>query len=204
LVNSAPATSGTLFPVGRSTVVFRFQDASGNVGFASATVTVVDATPPLLTVPSRITAFATSDTGAVVTFAVTATDIVDLAPTVNCIPPSGSRFPIGTSEVRCTATDASGNTSAASFWVDVLGAPEQIVALLEFIRRTPFENSAKTTLIAFLQEALTSPRNTTRVCRALNNLIRFVQALPSTLIDANTQAHIVEEATQICAVLGCN
>lgn len=43
--NGADATNATLFPIGTSTVTFRFQDASTNVGTADSTVTVT-APPP--------------------------------------------------------------------------------------------------------------------------------------------------------------
>jgi hypothetical protein len=54
-----------------------------------------------------------------VTFRVTATDAVDgTVPTV-CQPKSGSRFKVGRTTVRCTATDSSANTGKASFVVIV-------------------------------------------------------------------------------------
>lgn len=71
-----------------------------------------DTTPPVLTVPADMTVEATGPSGAVVTFTATATDDTDPSPTVTCTPPSGSTFPIGTTTVTCTATDALGNTSA--------------------------------------------------------------------------------------------
>ena len=37
--------------------------------------------------------------------------------TVACVPPSGTPFPVGTTTVTCTATDASGNTATCSFTV---------------------------------------------------------------------------------------
>ncbi len=41
--------------------------------------------------------------------------------TVVCLPPSGSIFPIGITQVNCTATDASGNQANCSFTVAVSG-----------------------------------------------------------------------------------
>jgi hypothetical protein len=41
-VNAADATSDTVFPEGTTSVIFRFQDAAGNIGSASAGVTVLD------------------------------------------------------------------------------------------------------------------------------------------------------------------
>jgi HYR domain len=54
-----------------------------------------------------------------VRYAVRATDDVDGAVPVACLPPSGSRFTIGRTVVRCSATDASGNTATASFRITV-------------------------------------------------------------------------------------
>jgi hypothetical protein len=54
-----------------------------------------------------------------VTFSVTATDDVDGKVPVACLPHSGSRFPIGRTVVRCSATDTSGNTATATFAITV-------------------------------------------------------------------------------------
>ena len=54
-----------------------------------------------------------------VTFEVTATDDEGGDTPVSCDPPSGSRFPLGKTPVRCWATDASGNTGFARFAVTV-------------------------------------------------------------------------------------
>ncbi len=62
--------------------------------------------------------------GAAVTWtAPTATDIVDAAPSVACLPASGSTFAVGSTTVTCTATDASGNTATGSFAVRVTYVP---------------------------------------------------------------------------------
>jgi len=54
-----------------------------------------------------------------VTYTVTAQDDVDGAVRVTCRPNSGSWFNVGRTRVRCSATDTSGNTSAATFAVTV-------------------------------------------------------------------------------------
>ena len=41
---------------------------------------------------------------------------------IECVPASGSFFPIGSSTVDCTATDPSGNTATTSFTVSILAA----------------------------------------------------------------------------------
>jgi hypothetical protein len=82
-----------------------------------------DVTAPLLVgTPADIVqpADAGSCTGAVVTFAApTAVDNCDPAPSVVCVPASGSTFPVGTTVVTCTATDACGNESFSTFDVTV-------------------------------------------------------------------------------------
>jgi hypothetical protein len=54
-----------------------------------------------------------------VSYTATATDIVDGSVAVHCDPASGSTFPIGTTTVQCTATDAHNNTADGSFTVTV-------------------------------------------------------------------------------------
>lgn len=53
------------------------------------------------------------------TFAATATDLVDGSVAVTCIPASGGTFAPGTTTVNCSATDSHGNTATGSFTVTV-------------------------------------------------------------------------------------
>ena len=84
--------------------------------------------PPSISVPAPIVD-ATSPSGAVVHLSISAYDLRDPSPALACDQPSGTRFPIGTSTVHCTAKDVSGNEAAASFDVVVLGAFEQLGSL---------------------------------------------------------------------------
>jgi hypothetical protein len=79
----------------------------------------IDTTPPVISAPTSVSATATSVNGALVTFSATAMDNVDGPVAVSCSPASGSLFPLGTTNVHCTARDAAGNTSAADFPVSV-------------------------------------------------------------------------------------
>jgi HYR domain-containing protein len=54
-----------------------------------------------------------------VVYRVTASDNLDGAVPVSCLPRSGSSFRVGRTTVRCTATDKSGNTVTAKFTVTV-------------------------------------------------------------------------------------
>jgi len=86
------------------------------IDFANADQTA----PTLAGVPADQTVETAVSSGRVVTYtAPTATDAVDPAPTVNCTLASGGNFPVGTTEVTCTATDAAGNSASASFDVTV-------------------------------------------------------------------------------------
>jgi len=82
-----------------------------------------DVTPPTMNVPGAITRTATSLSGVVVTFNVSATDNVDPSPAVSCLPRSGSLFSIGLTTVTCRATDNAGNVTSRSFGITVLGLP---------------------------------------------------------------------------------
>jgi hypothetical protein len=120
--------SGSSFPLGATTVVCTATDVSGNTGSASFTVAVSDTTPPTLTLPGTITRTVNAAAGAVVTFTATAADgPTPLTPT--CTPPSGSTFPLGTTSVTCSATDAAGNTASGSFTVVVSDVTAPTVAI---------------------------------------------------------------------------
>jgi len=112
---------GTLVPLGTTQVDCTVTDAGGLTASGSFDLTVVDTTAPTLSsVPAAFDVTTGSTLGATVDYALpTATDLVDPAPTVTCDPAPGSLLPIGTTVVGCTATDASGNSAAASFEVTV-------------------------------------------------------------------------------------
>ena len=120
LTATCSPASGSTFPVGATTVTCSATDTDGNVGSESFTVTVVDTTAPVITVPAGITAEAASAGGAVVTFTATASDGIDGSLAATCTPASGSVFPLGTTTVSCSATDSSGAKGSASFTVTVV------------------------------------------------------------------------------------
>ncbi|MBI2301280.1 MAG: HYR domain-containing protein [Armatimonadetes bacterium] len=119
ITDNAPA----VFPLGTTTVTWTATDDAGNTSTDHQVVVVVDTTPPVLAgVPADIGGVEqTSAAGAVVTWAApTATDVCDAAPGVKCSPASGSTFPLGATTVTVTASDASGNSSTATFEVKVV------------------------------------------------------------------------------------
>jgi hypothetical protein len=129
-VSEAPATcdrpSGSTFPVG-STVVTCTVSGEGATRTRQFVVRVTDTTPPVLDV-ADVVAEATGPAGAGVGYTATATDIADPAPLVVCAPISGATFPLGSTTVGCTATDASGNRASATFAVEVRDTTKPTVA----------------------------------------------------------------------------
>jgi hypothetical protein len=75
-----------------------------------------------LVLPADIPAEATSSAGAVVNFLVTANDLEDgdLTGSVVCDYTSGSTFPLGTTTVSCSVTDAGGLETSGSFDITVV------------------------------------------------------------------------------------
>ena len=93
--------------------------AGATSDFSSPLAFTIDLTAPTATVPASVTAVSApgSRFGNVV-FTATASDNQPGAG-VSCTSLSGSAFAIGNTTVTCTATDAAGNTSQASFVVHV-------------------------------------------------------------------------------------
>src|SRR5207253_4453639 len=82
-------------------------------------VTVNDTERPVPSCPGPITvSTAPGQCTSNVSFTATFTDNCP-GGSILCVPPSGSSFPKGTTNVVCTATDASGNSSNCSFTVTV-------------------------------------------------------------------------------------
>ena len=112
--------SGSLFPIGTTSVACSATDNALNTASGGFLVIVTeDVTPPVLSLPADITAEATGPNGAVVTYTATANDNLDGPVPVTCVPPSGSTFPLGTTTVQCSATDAHGNIATGSFTITV-------------------------------------------------------------------------------------
>ncbi len=112
--------SGSTFPIGTTTNLFRATDGAGNIANCSFTVTVNDTQAPAISCPPNITiptpvGFCT----VAVPFTVTATDNCP-GTTIVSSPASGSVFSLGTTTVTSTATDASGNTATCTFTVTVI------------------------------------------------------------------------------------
>lgn len=87
-----------------------------------------DLVGPVVSVPAHITAEATTASGAVVTFSVSAHDAVDGDVPATASPASGSTFPVGTTTVLVTAADVAGNQSTRSFLVTVRDTTPPVIS----------------------------------------------------------------------------
>ncbi|MEW5854069.1 MAG: choice-of-anchor tandem repeat GloVer-containing protein, partial [Myxococcota bacterium] len=116
---SCDRPSGSTFGLGTTAVTCTASDTRGNVGTRSFTVTVRDTRPPLVTIVVAKSVVTSNPQGAVVTFSASANDVVSGARPVSCSPQSGTLFPVGKTTLRCTATDAAGNTGVATALVQV-------------------------------------------------------------------------------------
>ncbi len=116
--------SGDAFVVGTTTVTYTATDAAGNSTTCSFTVTVTDDTAPIFTgCPSNIVLTSTAGNTEACTqiatwTAPTATDNCG-GTSITSTHNSGDAFPVGTTTVTYTATDAAGNTSTCVFTVTV-------------------------------------------------------------------------------------
>ncbi|HUU45787.1 MAG TPA: HYR domain-containing protein [Acidobacteriota bacterium] len=114
--------SGSLFPVGVTTVTCTAVDGAGNPDSCTFEVTVNDTELPIVQCPSDTTIPAPPGApGVTVEFSATADDNCP-GVMVECTPASGSFFPGGTTVVTCVATDAAGNADTCRFTVTVTGA----------------------------------------------------------------------------------
>lgn len=110
------------FPVGTTSVTYELADASGNIDFCSFNVTVNDVQNPTITgCPSNITITGTCNNTANWNPPTASDNCSGVSLTSTHV--SGSIFPIGTTTVTYTATDASGNTAVCYFNVTVIAPP---------------------------------------------------------------------------------
>jgi hypothetical protein len=202
-VTCAPP-SGSLFPLGHTTVHCSARDALGNTGESTFDVVVQDTTAPSLTVPAGVTANAASAAGALVTYTATASDLVEGTISASCDPVSGGVFPIGHTTVTCVASDQAGNRSSPrTFDVFVKGAGEQladVVALVDGLnakKTKKFEHELQK-----VQEALARGR-LEQACHELDKFALKVRNETAKTLTADEARQLIAAVTRIEAVLGC-
>ena len=121
VVNDAPAT----FPLGSTTVTYTATDGNGLTTTATQTVTVVDTTAPVLTVPADVSVEANAVMSTVAIGNATATDI--FAVTITSDAPA--TYALGTTVVTWTATDANGNATSGTQNVTVVDTTAPVLSV---------------------------------------------------------------------------
>jgi len=111
--------SGTIFPAGTTTVLANATDGA-NIATCSFNVKVTEKQAPTITCPANIEVAADKSGVATVDFpAAMTTDNCPGVVTTATNLASGDAFPIGTTVVTATATDASGNKATCEFTIKV-------------------------------------------------------------------------------------
>ncbi|HJW45394.1 MAG TPA: HYR domain-containing protein [Lysobacter sp.] len=120
-------TSGSIFALGDTTVTCTASDTAGNAAVPSHfNVTVVDTTAPVVIAPANVTAEATGPLTHVAHGMATASDAVGVVSLTNNAP---ATFPLGTTTITWTATDAAGNSASATSTVTVVDTTAPAVSV---------------------------------------------------------------------------
>ena len=167
ITNNAPTNN--IFPIGQTTVTWTVTDANGNVSTGVQIVNVVDTTKPLLTLPKDLKVEATAIKTPVVIGTATATDIFNVI-VKNDAPVD---FPIGTTEVKWTATDENGNVTEGIQTITIVDTTKPVITITGITnveatgRRTPVTFKATATdifKVTITDDALTDyPLGTSKV-----------------------------------------
>ena len=112
-------TDGVTLDVAAGCHILSTRAATGTPETVLSAARACDTTAPALTVPADMDLTSSGPNGTPVTFAATASDVIDEDVPVSCTQASGSTFTVGTTTVTCTATDGAGNTTSRSFTVRV-------------------------------------------------------------------------------------
>jgi len=121
VANDAPAT----FPLGTTVVTYTATDGNGLTSAGVQTVTVVDSTAPALTLPADIAGF--EATGSQTTIAIGSATATDIFNPVTVVSNAPATYPLGTTAVSWTATDANGNVSTGVQHVTVIDTTAPVV-----------------------------------------------------------------------------
>jgi gliding motility-associated-like protein len=136
-ISAPPQSSGDRFPKGETIVTYSAVDGSGNRTTKSFKVIVIDDAPPtIIKRPPNITVEA-QDCGAFITpwAEPMADDNCPAGLTLTSNHRSDEKFPIGTTLITYTATDASGNAFSYSFNIEVIDTSKPVISPLADITK---------------------------------------------------------------------
>jgi hypothetical protein len=208
-VTRSGVPAGNLFPVGETTVTYGATDAVFEEASANQIVTVVDNTPPAITCPQNMTLEPTCPTGAVASWMepVGTDNCPDSATTAQTAGPAdGSLFPIGTTSVVYTVTDAAGNHVSCSFTVTVLTVAATYQNLQTSIGASSLSGPQKQGLLPKLDASLAAFNRgqTNAACNQLTAFVGLVQDdVASGILSAAQGQAWIDSAAHIGNTIGC-
>jgi hypothetical protein len=183
------------YAFGTNSVTLTVTDNRGGSNSCSATIVVVDSTPPIITCPANVvTNVPFGQTTAVVNYPAPTISDNCSGTSTNFVPASGSTFALGTNAVTVTATDGSGNTNSCTFNVIVAEIPAQAdlaVTAVSAVATASLNNAFGYTLTVTNK----GPQDAT--------VARLVDTLPGGLVYSNATSS-VGSCTNIGGVLTCD
>ena len=164
----------------------------------------LDVTPPTLTVPDTIVVNATSAAGADVAYFVSVGDDTDPIPSVICTAASGSVFPLLTTTVSCTATDAAGNSTTDTFEVIVNDGPRQLADVISLMDSFNLQRSGAN-LSDKLERALkfAAADQPAQACTMVTTFLNQVRVQSGKSLTADQAAELTTHVFRIRTVMGC-
>jgi hypothetical protein len=196
------------YPVGTTTITWTATDTSGNHSSCTQTITVNDTEHPTISCPANITLEPTCPSGAVGTYTapVGSDNCPGATTTLTAGPASGSVFPIGTTTVTYTVTDAHGNSTSCSFTVTVKTPQAAIQNLIDSVNSSSLSPTTKGGLVSKLNAARDAidAGQTNVACNKLDAFINSVQNLVSHGdITAAQGQEWINSANHVKNTIGC-
>lgn len=158
-----------------------------------------------ISTPPDITVNATGPSGAPVTYTLPSVSDPDdaVAPTPTCSASPGSAFAIGTTTVKCIASDPDDtpSTVSTSFTVTVEGASAQLADLHQAVEGVGPGKSLSDKVAQ--AQAYPGAGDVAGTCATLGAFVHEVQAQSAKHISSTTASRLVADAQRIRAVLSC-
>jgi len=203
--------AGNTFNVGDTTVVWSARDVAGNVATANQVVRVIDNTPPTISCPASIVLEPTCPSGAIATYTtpVGQDNCPGAITTRTAGGASGTVFPIGTTTVTYSVTDASGNGPVSCSFTVTVKTPAEVVQ--DLISRSqalqpPLTGPQTQGLVSKLNQALTSINsgNYSSACGKLGDYVTQVQNyINNGTISAAQGQPLITSANKVRNAIGC-